>query len=419
MNCEHHIDRYSTDSQHRIHCNQQRQLLTSSNKKVHIHHREESPTMTVSHSLSSFQATEDLVIKRQKELLVEKEHIRLTPQQRRIFLRHQSFQEAPLVLNLDDDSANGDKQLPLQSNDPFSLIYDNDCFLQNANSHNFNASNEEDHLCDDDMSIDSYSNHKRFSEKFEKTKMNQFRNNYQEQNRHQYQKQVSILYPRDDNQSKVRFKAILSVYDHNHNGTDKYNSHAETSVKQFAFHKNKESSSCSSSFKSSWYSKSELLTMKNKQKLFAQMIRRKKNPDLSFSIDDSDHTIRGLESYCSGQLNEMLHKNRKEVWQSVFYEQERQKNSHRSSGNRNNPHRINNNIVKGDDKLRIVSTVASEWARTRAYEIAKADAIEAEMIYHNRMNESYGLMDIGDKSDSALAYWANSSWTQKKIFSSN
>jgi hypothetical protein len=124
----------------------------------------------------------------------------------------------------------------------------------------------------------------------------------------------------------------------------------------------------------------------------------------------------------------------------------------------------------GVDSSRIISGMASEWARYRAYEIAENDDIEAARVYRQHdhhtgdhllnpimvcddnddgdevnvimttaanatttntttnicteasLHESFGVIDIddcGDGSDgtgnvdSALSYWADSSWTKK------
>lgn len=95
------------------------------------------------------------------------------------------------------------------------------------------------------------------------------------------------------------------------------------------------------------------------------------------------------------------------------------------------------------DSLRITSMVATEWARNRAFEIAKSDAFEAARIHRQQNNDNHrhhhhllspmvvcddddgDLMDIddcgdcgdgndrSDNIDSDLSYWANSSWTKR------
>eukprot|EP00751_Fragilariopsis_kerguelensis_P045383 CAMPEP_0170980646 /NCGR_PEP_ID=MMETSP0736-20130129/2569_1 /TAXON_ID=186038 /ORGANISM="Fragilariopsis kerguelensis, Strain L26-C5" /LENGTH=355 /DNA_ID=CAMNT_0011403547 /DNA_START=426 /DNA_END=1493 /DNA_ORIENTATION=+ len=229
------------------------------------------------------------------------------------------------------------------------------------------------------------------------------------------QQQQLLLRPRDDQRSRVRFTPVLSVYRHyddddsnadddeiskstsastttttttiknnNNNGDDDDDDDDKTPVELFRRNRARR---C-------WYSKAELRIMKDERKSTIRML--KKLDFVADSIDQSIYTLRGLEPYHSLAINETIHKKRKEVWESVRDEQCRQESlssSNDNLGSRNSNRNSNRacgnyyHTKRNVDSLRIISMKATEWARNRAFEIAKSDASEATRIHRQQHND--------------------------------
>jgi len=404
-------------------------------------------------------SVQDLVIQRQRQLLLKEEKIRLTPNQKQLFLlsrtgnnsRETHIDASSLTLTNNNCKAE-DNAIPLcncndsldHSISPTSVITLKQITepIETKTQVAFGRQNR------DSLSA---------APTGEQCQHHQHRPRQQDHQHQQNQQQqpevdFAYLYPREDQRSRVRFSSSLSVYDNfeDYDYSDEDHKNSLEIIEEKTARVNKESND--SAFfllrraRRCWYSKEDLKVIKNERKEVVRALK-KANFDIN-SIDTSVHELRGLEAYMSLEIIWTTQRKRREALESVLNEQRRQRQL--LGGKRN------------AERLQFISLRASEWFRTRAFDIAKKDARKAHDLYlnhsevmrmmgfykdsgesitgkmesthqqqgiaeqnvsmiHESLHESLGLVDVNDyggrDSDScgngsALNFWASSSWTK-------
>jgi len=398
-------DRYCWiyDGDQHQHHHHHRQSFSHYNRRHyhHHHHRDSQWSKTLS-PLSSSSSIEDSLIQRQRQLLLKQGKIQLTHEQQRLFLLSPS--EDGVECNYDDDD---------DDDEPIPIIVDE--WKNNDSKMHINISNDCNFRFNNNSNNDVL--HTNINDGVNQNRGHQSSNNISDEgyvpNNIGQQQQQLLLRPRDDQRSRVRFTPVLSVYRHyDDDGSDadddetSKSTSASTTTTTSTIKNNNNNNDDDDDDKTPvelfrrnracrcWYSKAELRIMKDERKSTIHML--KKLDFVADSIDQSIYTLRGLEPYHSLAINEMIHKKRKEVWESVRDEQCRQESLSSSNGNlgSSNSNRKSNRACgnyyhtkRNVDSLRITSMKATEWTRNRAFEIAKSDASEAARIHRQHHND--------------------------------
>ncbi|MGK3738726.1 MAG: hypothetical protein ACI90V_005573 [Bacillariaceae sp.] len=309
-----------------------RRLPTAKKKKKNKNKKKTSSSPPPTSSV------EELVIQRQRQLLLKKEKIRLTHDQKRLFLLPEEEEDVGLdAVECNDD----DEPIPIDIDE---------CNNNNNNNNNNNSM----HIVGDDCNF-------RFSDNInasptsviprkittgtkpkpvvdgqsqDQNRGNQRNTNnntegcitgIEQQQQQKQEQEVGILYPRDDKRSHVRFTPVLSVYRHyddddgddddgvslaysinddddddNSNDDDKKNGNETSTSTTLMMGKNSSSSFRRSMARRCWYSKDELRTFRDERKSTIRML--KKVNFVTDLLDKSIYTLRGLESYHSVRL---------------------------------------------------------------------------------------------------------------------
>mmetsp|Transcript_26385 Transcript_26385/g.56627 ORF Transcript_26385/g.56627 Transcript_26385/m.56627 type:complete len:255 (-) Transcript_26385:2497-3261(-) len=246
---------------------------------------------------------------------------------------------------------------------------------------------------------------------------------------------------------RVRFTPALSVYEHfeddddtddasSNNGSPQVICEQRTTVDERSLFLLRRARRC-------WYSKEEVMEIRDKRKLAVKMLRRinaninsnangngNGNVNASPTPDASMYEIRGLESHLSPAIKQATYFKRKDALEGVLNEQNRQRQL------------IGGEEARDPERLRHVSQLAAEWFLHRALEFGKQDAKVAREFcacskanvddgvsvgdvpcFDNDKNQegvailhgSFALMDIdsgNDNDNSTLRFWADSSWTR-------
>jgi len=281
----------------------------------------EASSMPRSSSLS----VQDLVIQRQRQLLLKQEKLKLTSDQQRLFLITEGNGVAFNSIAIDSIKNNKSKGIPQRnyhsrdqsfSSSPTSVIK-RKTPTKKMTSKMEVAHDSLSHDCGSawPITVIGHQEHQQHQQHQQQQQQQQYQHQHQQQEQ-QRAVDFSCLYPRDDQRSRVRFSHTLSVYAHcedddddDDDGDDDHDNCGEV-IRRGGKSTNSDGNGnvndnneiiddralflvCRA--RRCWYSKEELRMMKDERKSIIRMLK-KANFDARF-IDMSMYDLRGLEPY--------------------------------------------------------------------------------------------------------------------------